>query len=358
MLLHAAQPPRPPQPTATGPNTQPPRGGNLDPALLGKLAALGQGTLVEELARNARDADAYVDKLCEEGRRLREKPPLPGEPGTKHDAAAFMAALIDYESPLDNPPGYLHLRPDLAARLRSYGPDWPARITDTDLAGLDFDWLVQLRRYDHWTLLGAGRLRNLPPKNLFNDPIPNYEHLLYWAKLRYALAFRRSDLPAAVGEVRHLAMLVHTQGLLVAESVATAIARCEARAHEFAIASGADVWWWDAPAPEQIERQRHAAFASLYFSYPGVGEATVREAAACTPAPCAMLIEGAAANRAFSAYGASDNWALIGSLVERYGCETAVLQRIRQSPPLPAPEAVESLREDVGERIANNLGPL
>lgn len=172
--------------------------------------------MAEALARNARDADAYVDKLCEENRKRRANPPLPDEPGTEHDAAAFMAPLMDYERPLDKRPGRLHLRAGLAERLRSYGPDWPVLITDADLAGLDFRWLAELRQYDHWTLLGAGRLRDLPPNNLFQESIPNDSHLMDWAKLRYALAFRRSDLPAAVGEVRHLAMLVHTQRILLA----------------------------------------------------------------------------------------------------------------------------------------------
>jgi len=269
-----------------------------------------------------------------------------------------MAPLMDYEPPLDKPPGRLHLRADLAERLSSYGREWPVRITDADLTGLDFGWLVELGQHDHWTLLGAGRLRDLPPDNLFTEAIPNYEHLMYWAKLRYALAFRRSDLTAAVGEVRHLAMLVHSQGLLIAESVAIAMGRFEARAREVAAVYGTDVSWWNAPAADQLDRQRQAAFASIYFSYPGVSEATLRKAAGCAPSPCMMLVEGATANRSFGEYAASDNLALIESLLERYSCEPAVLQRIRQSRELPAGEALEGLRDDLGEQIASNLGPL
>lgn len=348
-----------PQPPASPSTAQPPDGGSRDPALFGKLVALGQGlTLGEELAKNARDADAYVDKLCEESGKLREKPPLPDGSGTERDAAAFMAPLMDYESPLDKPPGRLHLRADLAERLKSYGPDWPVRITDADLTGLDFRWLVELGQYDHWTLLGAGRLRDLPPSNLFYEAIPNYSHLMFWAKLRYALAFRRSGLPAAVGEVRHLALLVHTQGILLSESVAIAMGRFEARAREVAAASGADVSWWDAPAADQLDRQRGTSFASIYFSYPGVSEATLRKAAGCAPSPCVMLVEGATANRAFGAYAASDNSALIGSLLERYSCEPAVLERIRQSRELLATETLEGLRDDLGEQIGKYLGTL
>jgi hypothetical protein len=114
--------------------------------------------------------------------------------------------------------------------------------------------------------------------------------------------------------------------------------RFEARACAVTTGSGADVSWSNASAADQLDRQRAASFASMYFSYPGVSEATLRKAADCAPSPCLMLIEGATANRTFGAYAASDNSDLIGSLLERYSCELAVLQRIRHSRELPAGE--------------------
>jgi len=74
----------------------------------------------------------------------------------------------------------------------------------------------------------------------------------------------------------------------------------------------------------------------MYFSYPGVSEATLRKAAGCAPSPCLMLIEGATAN----------------------SCEPAVLHHIRKSRDLPAGEALEALRDDLGEQIAKHLGRL
>jgi hypothetical protein len=143
-----------------------------------------------------------VDRLCEETRKLRERPVLPNRSGREGDAAEFMAPLMDYEKPLDDPPGRLHLSDELRKRIGSYGQDWPAKITDRDLAGLDFAWMQALAQYDHWTLLGAGRLRNLPGNDFFNEPIPNYLSLQLWSKLRYALALRRGDLLAASADVR------------------------------------------------------------------------------------------------------------------------------------------------------------
>src|SRR5262249_61639039 len=137
--------------------------------------------------KNAANADAYVDRLCAESGALRGQPPLRDLRTRESDAAVFMAPLIDYEKPLDDPPGQLHLPDELRQRITSYGSDWPTPITDPDLAGLDFSWMAALGQFDHWTLLGAGRLREVPVGNIFHDPIPNYVNLMQWAKLRLAL---------------------------------------------------------------------------------------------------------------------------------------------------------------------------
>ena len=76
------------------------------PSLFGPLVALGQGFLFgEALNKNAANADAYVDRLCEESAKLRERPPMKTLEGREHDAAQFLADLIDYEKPLDQPTG-------------------------------------------------------------------------------------------------------------------------------------------------------------------------------------------------------------------------------------------------------------
>jgi len=201
-------------------------------------------------------------------------------------------------------------------------------------------------------------LRQVPPSDLFTDAIPSYGHLMLWAKLRYALAFRRSDLQAAVREVRHLAMLVRSQRLLLAESVAIAMGRFEIHAREAAAARGADVAWWKAPDTEQLDRQRRVAFASVYFSYPGVRGTTLRQAAGCVPSPCVMLIEGATANRLLGAHGATNSSELVESLLERYSCEPEVLLRVRQGRRRSANNPLDEVRSALGEQIAQHLGPL
>ena len=325
---------------------------NADPALFGKLVALGQGLeLGEALEQNARMADAYVDRLCDEGRKLHDHPALPDVPSHDRDAAEFMAPLIDYETPLDDPPGRLHVAGALADRVKGYGTDWPAKISDRDLEGLDFGWLSALGAYDHWSLFGAGRLREQPLGEFFTAPIPNYLSLLLWTKLRFAVALRSGDLAQASAEVRHLAALIRTQSILIAEMVAVAIYRLDARAREVAAAKGFDTTGWPEPDVDQIDRHRRIALASLYFTFPGVKPETVRKAVECMPSPCSALLEGAGANRTFGPYGGFDNLDLVSDLARDRGCESAILDRARGARELQASEALSSAAEDVGQQI-------
>jgi hypothetical protein len=324
-----------------------------DPALFAKLVALGQGLeLGEALAGNARMADAYVDKLCEQGRKLHEHPALPDGPSHERDAAEFMAPLVDYEV-LDDPPGRLHLEDALADRLKAYGVDWPARISDADLERRDFGWMSELQQFDHWSLLGAGRLREQPVSmgDFYRQAIPNYFSLVQWSKLRFAAAFRRGDLAQASTEVRHLADLIRTQSILVAEMIAVAIYRLDASAREVAVEKGLGTAGWPEADLRQIDRHRRIAFASLYFTYPGVKAETVRKAVACMPSPCSALLEGAGANRAFGAYGGANNLDLISDLAVEHDCDSVTLDRVSRFRELTASESLTSAAEDVGGQI-------
>lgn len=239
------------------------------PSLFGPLVSLGQGLLFgEALDKNADNADAWVDRLCAESAKLREHPPMKTLEGREHDAAQFMADLIDNERPLDQPPGKLHLPEELAQRLGPAGPqgnqsDWGVRIPGADLAALDFSWLKALARFDHWTVLSAGRLRSFPANDFFSTPIPNYISLTQWSKLRFVLARRRGDHAAASSEVRHLAALLRTQNILISDMIAVALYRIDDAARLSATAAGADVSGWLPADLDGLDRFRQMAFASM-----------------------------------------------------------------------------------------------
>jgi hypothetical protein len=328
-----------------------------NPALFGKLVSLGQSfSLAEALSKNAAAAERHLEKLCEETRKLRSKPALHDSPSRDRDAAEFMAPLIDYEKPLDDPPGLLHLPEELNKRVAGYGSDWPLRIDERDFGSLDFTWMAQLRQFDHWTVLAFGRLRDVPADNIMRDPIPNYLSLLLWSKLRLAMALRRGDAAAASSDVRHLADLIRSQDILIAEMIAIALYRIDAHARTFADAAGTGLAGWPAGDPEQFDRHRRAAFASIYFTYPGVDPDVVRKAIDCAPTPCVALVEGAAANRAFGAYGGIDNFALVRELAAAHGCEAPVFDRVSTSREISAADALEA-SEGMEGQIEKFLDP-
>src|SRR5205085_2122107 len=80
----------------------------------------------------------------------------------------------------------------------------------------------------HWSLFGAGRLREQPVEKFFDLPIPNYSSLQFWSKLRLAAAFRRGDFAQASADVRHLADLIRTQDILISEMISVALYRIAA----------------------------------------------------------------------------------------------------------------------------------
>jgi hypothetical protein len=98
------------------------------------------------------------------------------------------------------------------------------------------------------------------------------------------------------------------------------------------------------------------AFASMYFTYPGVSEATLRKASACVTSPCSALLEGAGASRQFRAYAATSNLALIEELIKTNHCEGPLLTRFAKGRELPAGEALQVLADDVEQVIPKMFG--
>jgi hypothetical protein len=283
--------------------------------------------LAEALSENASNAETYLNRLCAESSALRKQPALRELQTRERDAATFMAPLIDYERPINNPPGQLHLPDDLSQRITSYGADWPNRITDTDLSSLDFSWLVALDQFDHWTLLRAGRLRDVAPANIFLDPIPNYVSLQLWSKLRLPLGLRRGDLASAFAEVRHLADLIRSQGILIAEMIAVSIYKMDARVQGLAAAADVDAPGWYQLHADHLDRYRRITYASVFFTFPGVKPETVKKALDCMLSPCVALVDGVGVNRAFGTYASIDNLRLLQQIAVEHDCEAALIAR-------------------------------
>jgi hypothetical protein len=333
----SAPAPAPARAPAAAPTVQRPDAG--DAQLAGQLVAMGQSlALADAVAQNAANAAKYVDKFCAQNARL---PALPAA-GTNADAAAFMAPRMDYEKPLDEPPGSLHLPDELRARLRGAG--WLDKVTDADLQR-DFSWLTQLQQFDHWSYLGAGRLRDYVISDAPHASIPNYSSLLVWAKLRYALAVRRGDLPTGMTEVRHLADLMRSQGVLIAEACAIFLYGLEAQVH----APGA-------MDTDELARRKDLAFAAIDFADPGVDPSVVRKAMECAKAPCTAIAEAVAMNRSLSSAAGTDNLGVLNDLAAARGCDAELLGRLNASREYPTAQALGELAVDLPQAIPKRLG--
>jgi hypothetical protein len=264
-----------------------------------------------------------------------------------NDAAAFMNSQIDYERPLDKPPGLLHLPDVLLERVRGYGAAWPARVTAGDLAGLDFSWLTQLQQYDSWSLLASGPLASYPVGDVLYYPLPNYSSVTIRAKLRYALGLAGGDVAQASREVLHLAELIRGQGLLVSELSAVQLYRIDGEARAAATQMGLDVSGWTPLDPALRVDWRDMANAGRLFTLPDVSPDVVRKALDCMPSPCPAIVEGVSMGKALSVYGETDNVPLLLQLGAEHGCESELLSRLGAAETASPYEALDVLHEDL-----------
>jgi len=177
---------------------------------------------------------------------------------------------------------------------------------------------------------------------------------MLWSKLRFALALRTGDLTGASAQVRHLADLIRSQGILLGEMDAVAIYKMDARARQLAVAAEVDVSGWDQFEVDQLERYRRTAYASVFFTFPGMRPETVKKALDCMLSPCVAILEGAGANRSFGAYAPVDNLPLLQEIAAARGCESALIARAVDSEELVGDEALEAAT-DLALQIPRHL---
>lgn len=329
--------------------------GGLDPVRgFAKAVEAGEALTVQELLdKNAKEADQYVDRFCEQAGKFRDGGVPQSHFSGERDAAPYLTRQIDFERPLDLPPGLLHLPAALQARLQGYGADWLTKIVPQDWQGLDFSWLKQLDQFDYWSALGAGPLRAYPVGNVLYEPIPNFTSVRYWVKLRYALGFARGDVAQASVEVRHLADLMRSQGLLVSELNAMMIYRNDAQARAAAASASIDVSNWPAMDPALTQAWGKMAWASGRFALPGVSEATMRKAATCMPSPCSGLVEGLGLGRSLGGYATADDMSVVTDLGAQAGCEADMISRAGAAHPVSPAEALMVLSDDLSKYFAS-----
>jgi hypothetical protein len=292
------------------------------------------------LEKNAQLAEAKVDKLCDEANKL-PKAPLYPKSERKADAGAFLAPRIDW----DTEPqlfGALHLSEARIAGLDGEG--WEERLGELDLAGLDFSWMKQLLAYDAWDLLSAGPPSKLRPGADFGQALPLYAFFIHWSKLRFAHAFRFGDFADASLEVRHVAALLDTQKVVLAQVIAVIILRNEERAFQVARARGlgAGTGWAPIASAEDLDRRRQLDRISSSFFLPGVSPKVMSRALRCVPAPCTAITEGAWSHASFGELSPEDTRGAFARIMQDSGCGGRMIERVAEGRTLSVKQAHEA----------------
>ncbi|MBI4822527.1 MAG: hypothetical protein HY791_40075 [Deltaproteobacteria bacterium] len=315
-------------------------------SIVEQLAAVhqmgAQADVSEYLQRNAELAAKVVDRFCEDARDVpRPWRPLDESPA---DAAEFLVGRVDWIlSAEQSRLGSQHLSELLMERVGAAGKDWPAALGVGDLADLHFAWLEEARRFDRWSLVTVGPLRETQPWDIFDAPMPNYVQLMAWAKLAFVRAFALGGLAKAADEVRHLGALVESNGILLSEVVAVIILDIERAAFEHARATGMDTTGWTPPAEYDSVAVRNTLKASPNFLFPGVDPAVMKKALACAPSPCSALDEAAAFHTAIGAEAPTDTSNAFFQLAGSVKCDAALLAMLRNATPTAPVKARRNL---------------
>jgi hypothetical protein len=292
-------------------------------------------TLSEWLKENAAEAEKNVDEFCADAKKLEHLPPMPS--GADHDASSFLTVRLDWEEN-SRPNGLLHLPEALEQRVQSYGIGWPVAITDDDLAGLDFSWMSELQKYDHWDLLAEGPLREYREADFYRAPIPNFRELFLWAKLRIARAARIGDFAAASADIHQLVALLRTTQTVVADMVSVQLLNIERVGFS---AEGGRVPDGLAVAEDDTDLERHVGRAAMYFFFPGVSPEVMKKAYECNKRfRCAPLFDGLGAR----VTSLADESEPLLSMIDAAGCSAEQTRWIRNA----RPRGPAAFLEDMG----------
>lgn len=294
------------------------------------------------MKRNGSEAEQLVDRFCDENRKLKKSNLFPEHHGER-DAAVFMMNRVDWEGGL-RPPGSLHLPVALSKQLRDAGSTWPIAIGPAALTGLDFSWLRELRQYDTWSVAAFGPMRDDQPVPFAQSPVPNYMSLMEWAKLRFVLAYANHDFADADAEVRQLAALIDSQGMVLADSIAVAVLKIDAQARAAALSTGQDVSDWPPVDEDAAKMYRSVSLAGVYFFAPGVPEPVLKKARECMVNPCSAIAEGLGLQLSFAPYATDHTRAIVERYADESGCSSTLLERVRKSPPIePSDDPVDGV---------------
>lgn len=146
------------------------------------------------------------------------------------DAGVFLNDKIHWEVGEIHHQGSLVLPEFIKKEMNK---DWAVKKPLFKKMGLDFKWMKELLKYDHWNPEEHSPAFPVGKKYLtYSFPVPSYRDLMAWAKLRLLYGKEQKDIPNAFKEVRHLIRLIWTNDYLVSSMVAVNMLKIEHQFHE------------------------------------------------------------------------------------------------------------------------------
>jgi hypothetical protein len=311
--------------------------GDGDGGVTDVLSAIWERLVRSRLEFNATQAERWVERFCQQSAQVLKQPAFADAPRTR-DAAVFLSGRIDWKSGhLPLPTGSLKLPTALQDRIRR--PGGIRAIQPADYAGLDFGWMHEFLEYDHWSLYGAGPLRDLDESawNYTTWQLPNYQTLMDWARARLAKGVHEQQFEQAAAEVRHLAQLCGSNETIIGLRVRSRLYQLEREARALTPLTPPP----GLPTDEEITVQRATIEAGRQLLLPGVPPAVRQRALACAPSPCVALTEATAITASLREVvpGAA---AHLAWLEAQPGCESAFRARVAKTAPY-SPRGLEDV---------------
>ncbi|MFL5784829.1 MAG: hypothetical protein ACJ76H_09485 [Bacteriovoracaceae bacterium] len=220
----------------------------------------------------------YQDKFLADRALLKDISFFRGSKGTA-DAGPYLNPLLTT----------LAISKDLQRELQNR--NWVAFEPDFKKLALDFSWMKELHKYDYW----APDFNNpaIDPKkhpNISSLPLPEYSHLISWARLRLMHGRQTRDMKNALADVRQLARLIYTNDYLVSSMVAITILGSEGK---YLQNYNPKIWeGWKIIPQETLEAARRYHWGIAEVVDPRISDETYERLTGGNVGKCQMISEG------------------------------------------------------------------
>ena len=169
-------------------------------------------------------------------------------------------------------------------------PDWLQRAAAVDWNQIDLEWLRRLHTYKTWNIERNSPIALVEQYEFPMAPVPDYQALMQWSRLRLLRAVVDGNVDAAVSDTRQLARLCYSTENLLGAAVAAAILGLEERLATVELPANA---WRTLPlfTQQDARRLRGLFFVGPAFIWRDAPESAVQAWQSFVVGRCAALAE-------------------------------------------------------------------